>query len=168
MLRRFRVFLDGIGPLLKNRVRYLSIGNESDIYLSLNPQDFAPFQKFLEAARLHAKKDFSNAHGWDDVEWAWCAEKTVSRIGSRIRRAFCGRITTNTRASMGSLRRRQTPKKKCSILFQNLVIVQLYFKRLDIPPIPKSARPKNKPSLSRVFSTHGIRSVPAFLFSTTS
>ncbi len=55
VLRRFRKFLDGLAPLLRNRIRYLSIGNESDIYLSANPDELPAFVVFFESARQHAK-----------------------------------------------------------------------------------------------------------------
>lgn len=54
-IRRFCSFLDGIAPLLKNRVRFLSIGNESDVYLAANPNELKSFKTFLNAARKHAK-----------------------------------------------------------------------------------------------------------------
>ncbi len=56
VLARFKVLLDGLGPLLENRVRYLSIGNESDVYLALNPRDRRAFRTFLESASAYAKR----------------------------------------------------------------------------------------------------------------
>lgn len=56
VIERFHSFLDALAPLLQNRIRYLSIGNESDIYLSANPNEIGAFETFLNAATEHAKK----------------------------------------------------------------------------------------------------------------
>ncbi|WP_298868198.1 hypothetical protein [uncultured Gimesia sp.] len=56
ILERFCSFLDALAPLLKNRVSYLSIGNESDIYLSIHPDEIETFGVFLNRARQHAKE----------------------------------------------------------------------------------------------------------------
>jgi hypothetical protein len=55
LIGRFRTFLDGLAPLLQHRVRFLSIGNESDVYLSIHPDETDAFGVFLNAARDHAK-----------------------------------------------------------------------------------------------------------------
>ncbi len=55
LIERFRTFLDGLAPLLQHRVRFLSIGNESDVYLSIHPDETDAFGVFLNAARDHAK-----------------------------------------------------------------------------------------------------------------
>jgi hypothetical protein len=55
VIRRFRVLLDGLKPLLQSKVLYLSIGNEVDVYLGLHPDEFDPFKRFLEEARVYAK-----------------------------------------------------------------------------------------------------------------
>jgi hypothetical protein len=54
-IRRFCSFLDGIAPLLKNRIHFLSVGNESDVYLAAHPAELAEFKMFLNAVRKHAK-----------------------------------------------------------------------------------------------------------------
>lgn len=56
VLERFRSFLDALAPLLRNRVHYLSIGNESDIYLSAHPDEIKAFSVFLNSAHKHLKK----------------------------------------------------------------------------------------------------------------
>lgn len=56
VLERFRSFLDALAPFLRNRVRYLSIGNESDIYLSAHPDEIEAFGVFLNSAQQHVKK----------------------------------------------------------------------------------------------------------------
>jgi hypothetical protein len=56
VLKRFRSFLDALAPLLRNRVLFLSIGNESDIYLSAHPDEIAEFNVFLDSARRYAKQ----------------------------------------------------------------------------------------------------------------
>jgi hypothetical protein len=56
VVERFRSFLDALVPLLRDRIRYLSIGNESDIYLSAHPDEIEAFGIFLNAAYQHAKK----------------------------------------------------------------------------------------------------------------
>lgn len=60
VLRRFRALLDTLAPLLRNRIPYLSIGNESDVYLSLHPQEMESFRVFLQAARMHVKRVAAN------------------------------------------------------------------------------------------------------------
>jgi hypothetical protein len=40
---------------LKNRIRFLSIGNETDVYLDANPSENNTFKTFLTKAREHAK-----------------------------------------------------------------------------------------------------------------
>ncbi|MDH3691154.1 MAG: hypothetical protein OEU36_17055 [Gammaproteobacteria bacterium] len=56
LIRRFKVLLDGLSPLLQSKVLYLSIGNEVDIYLSFHPAELEPFKRFLEEGRTYAKK----------------------------------------------------------------------------------------------------------------
>jgi hypothetical protein len=60
VLARFRSLLDALAPLLKNRVRFLSIGNETDIYLSAHPDEAESFETFLNAGYRHAKSLASN------------------------------------------------------------------------------------------------------------
>lgn len=55
LIRRFKGLLDGLAPLLRSKILYLSIGNEVDIYLSIHPDERAPFKRFLERTRAHAK-----------------------------------------------------------------------------------------------------------------
>lgn len=55
VIQRFKSFLDALGPLLKNRVVYLSIGNETDVYLSANPDQWQPYRNFLLESYQHAK-----------------------------------------------------------------------------------------------------------------
>ncbi|QDT95802.1 glycoside hydrolase 5 family protein [Gimesia aquarii] len=56
VIERFQSFLDALAPLLQNRVRYLSIGNESDIYLTAHPDEINAYATFLNSAYKHAKK----------------------------------------------------------------------------------------------------------------
>jgi len=55
VLERFRSLLDTLAPFLRNRVRYLSLGNESDIYLSAHPEEIEAFSVFLNSAHQHLK-----------------------------------------------------------------------------------------------------------------
>lgn len=55
VLARFRAVLDALKPLLQNRVRFLSIGNETDIYLSVHPDEAEAFETFLNAGYRYAK-----------------------------------------------------------------------------------------------------------------
>ena len=55
VIDRFKQLLDALGPLLKSRIRYLSIGNESDIYLAAHIDEVEPFKTFLQRTRDHAK-----------------------------------------------------------------------------------------------------------------
>jgi hypothetical protein len=55
VLKRFRLLLDSIAPLLKNRIRFLSIGNETDVYLSAHSDEAEAYATFLNAAHRHAK-----------------------------------------------------------------------------------------------------------------
>ncbi len=56
VIDRFCELLDALDPFLKNRVRFLSIGNETDVYLAANPGDEIAFKEFLTAGREHAKQ----------------------------------------------------------------------------------------------------------------
>ena len=56
VLQRFRDLLDALAPFLRNRVRYLSIGNEIDIYLQLRPEERAAFKVFLDNAYTYLKE----------------------------------------------------------------------------------------------------------------
>ncbi len=56
VIERFNSLLNALAPLLQNRICYLSIGNESDIYLSAHPDEIKAFGVFLEKTREHARK----------------------------------------------------------------------------------------------------------------
>jgi hypothetical protein len=47
---RFRALLDALMPLFNGHVKYLSIGNEVDVYLSEPPDEWAAYQSFYEDA----------------------------------------------------------------------------------------------------------------------
>ncbi|MGP8258306.1 MAG: hypothetical protein ACLQLR_09360 [Methanoregula sp.] len=57
MMSRFHALLDQITPSLASNVKYISIGNEVDVYLSSNPTEWTPYQAFYEdgLAYLHQK-----------------------------------------------------------------------------------------------------------------
>ena len=50
MAQRFHDLIDGISPLMDPHVKYLVIGNEVDVYLSRNPEEWDAYQKFYEDA----------------------------------------------------------------------------------------------------------------------
>jgi len=50
MESRFHALVDAMRPTLTSHVRYLSIGNEVDVYLDANPAEWAAYQKFYENA----------------------------------------------------------------------------------------------------------------------
>lgn len=50
MIERFQRFFDALLPHLNQQVRYLSIGNEVDVYLRLHPEEWATYKQFYEAA----------------------------------------------------------------------------------------------------------------------
>lgn len=56
VIDRFCELLDALGPLLQNRIKFLSIGNETDVYLDANVHDGVAFEGLLHAARKHAKE----------------------------------------------------------------------------------------------------------------
>jgi hypothetical protein len=47
---RFHALIDEIRPLITPEVRYLSIGNEVDVYLDAHPAEWAAYQRFYENA----------------------------------------------------------------------------------------------------------------------
>ncbi len=55
MISRFHALIDQIKPTLAINVKYISIGNEVDVYLSSNPAEWTPCQTFYEdgLAYLH-------------------------------------------------------------------------------------------------------------------
>lgn len=55
MRTRFQSLLDQIIPLFGNSVRYVSLGNEVDVYLEQNPQEWATFQLFFEEAAAYLR-----------------------------------------------------------------------------------------------------------------
>ncbi len=55
VLRRFDQLLEELKPILESDVDYISLGNEVDIYLALNPEEIEPFARFA-------------AHGYETLE----------------------------------------------------------------------------------------------------
>jgi hypothetical protein len=53
MLERFIALFDAMLPYLNENVRYLSIGNEVDIYLAANPEEWATYQTFYHDAAAY-------------------------------------------------------------------------------------------------------------------
>lgn len=60
VIQRFGELLDALGPLLRNRIRFLSIGNETDVYLGANPAELTAFTTFLNKSRQQAKSISEN------------------------------------------------------------------------------------------------------------
>lgn len=54
MRTRFRALLDRIQPLVTTNVRYLTIGNEVDVYLEAQPAEWGPYQTFYEDGLAYA------------------------------------------------------------------------------------------------------------------
>lgn len=54
MRARFRALLDRLLPLLNARVKYLSIGNEVNVYLEAHPAEWATYQTFYEDALAYS------------------------------------------------------------------------------------------------------------------
>jgi hypothetical protein len=56
MKMRFHALLDALRPHLNRRVKYLSIGNEVDVYLTAHPQEWDAYKKFYRdgLAYVHA------------------------------------------------------------------------------------------------------------------
>lgn len=50
MQRRFHALIDAMRPIVKEHVRYLSIGNEVDAYLSAHPDQWAAYRRFYADA----------------------------------------------------------------------------------------------------------------------
>jgi hypothetical protein len=59
VMTRFKALLDAIYPFLEQKVRYVSIGNEVDVYLRANPSEWQPYLVFYESVVAHA-------HGLDN------------------------------------------------------------------------------------------------------
>ncbi|MBI1259655.1 MAG: hypothetical protein GC204_19480 [Chloroflexi bacterium] len=53
MLTRFNAFIDALLAKLAAPPRYLSIGNEVDVYLSAHPQEWAAYKTFYDGAVAH-------------------------------------------------------------------------------------------------------------------
>jgi hypothetical protein len=55
MIDRFQRLVDAIRPYLNRNVKYLSIGNEVDVYLSAHPSEWSAYTRFYRAAaaRVH-------------------------------------------------------------------------------------------------------------------
>lgn len=56
MKKRFRALLDALRPHLNRHVKYISVGNEVDVYLSAHPQQWAAYKAFYNDAvsAIHA------------------------------------------------------------------------------------------------------------------
>ncbi len=52
---RFRDLLQALAPLLQHRIKFLSVGNETDVYLAANSNEAAAFKTFLDKAYENAK-----------------------------------------------------------------------------------------------------------------
>ena len=50
MEARFHALIDALKPMLTSQVRYISIGNEVDVYLAANPAEWTAYQSFYENA----------------------------------------------------------------------------------------------------------------------
>ncbi len=50
MQQRFHAFVDALLPHLNERVRYLSVGNEVDVYLSAHPEEWGAYKSFYDDA----------------------------------------------------------------------------------------------------------------------
>ncbi len=48
MKQRFHAFVDALRPYLNRRVKYLSIGNEVDVFLSTHPHEWAAYKAFYD------------------------------------------------------------------------------------------------------------------------
>lgn len=55
MATRFKAMLAQMIPLFEGRVRYLSIGNEVDVYLSANPSEWTPYKTFYDDVAAYAR-----------------------------------------------------------------------------------------------------------------
>ncbi len=55
MKARFHDLIDAIAPLMDSRVRYIAIGNEADVYLARNPDQWAAYQEFYEDAAEYVR-----------------------------------------------------------------------------------------------------------------
>lgn len=56
VLSRFSDLLDALQPLLNQRLHFLAIGNEVDVYLAGHPDELAAYQRFLTHNNEHLKK----------------------------------------------------------------------------------------------------------------
>lgn len=56
MLQRFNALLDAMLAKIDHPVRYLSIGNEVDVYLENHPDEWDAYTRFYEGALAHAHK----------------------------------------------------------------------------------------------------------------
>lgn len=55
-LKRFDAFIDEIGPKIKGKVPWVSLGNEVDGYLSSHPDEIAAYKRFMAHERQHLKQ----------------------------------------------------------------------------------------------------------------
>jgi hypothetical protein len=58
MMERFRRLLSDLQSGLAGKLRYLSIGNEVDVYLGSHPEELEPYRRFLADAVAHAHQLF--------------------------------------------------------------------------------------------------------------
>jgi hypothetical protein len=56
MKARFHALLDALRPSLASRVKYLSIGNEVDVYLAAHSNEWGPFHNFYEDALAYVHR----------------------------------------------------------------------------------------------------------------
>lgn len=56
MIARFNALYDQLAPLMTQNVRYVSIGNEVDVYLENHPDEWEPYRLFFEATAAHVRE----------------------------------------------------------------------------------------------------------------
>ncbi len=87
MKKRFHALVDALGPDLRERVDYLSIGNEVDVYLGANPAEFDSYRRFYEDALAYVHSVAPNVKVGVTVTFGGALGKDAARVKRLLRKS---------------------------------------------------------------------------------
>ena len=82
MMSRFHNLLDQIKPLLSSDVKYISIGNEVDVYLDANPPEWATYRVFYEDGLHYLHKNIPGMQVGVTTTYGAASGPDLARIGA--------------------------------------------------------------------------------------
>jgi len=79
---RFRLLIDALRPHVNERVKYISIGNEVDIYLSAHPNEWGTYKSFYEGALAYVHSTMPHVKVGVTSTFAGAVGPAASNVGS--------------------------------------------------------------------------------------